>query len=69
MYLGLSQFHYTLLADASRKSLVICGVERGPYEVTDQDRHQLRDFIHGTLTRDRPPYVQRVIDAGKPRTG
>jgi len=36
--------------------------------VTDQDRRQLRDFIHGTLTRDWPPYVQGLIDAGKLHT-
>lgn len=69
MYLGLSQFHYTLLGDASRKSLVIYGMEKKPYEVTDQDRRQLRDFIHGTLARDWPPYVQSLIDAGKLHTG
>ena len=68
MYLGLSQFHHVLLADASRKSLVIYGMEDKPYEVTDQDRRQLRDFIHGTLTRDWPPYVQGLIDAGKLHT-
>ncbi|MEY9839480.1 hypothetical protein [Streptacidiphilus sp. EB103A] len=69
LYLGLSQFHHTLVGDPSLEQLVLYQPGQQPYEVTDEDRRQVRDFVDGVLARDWPGYAQSMINAGKIRNG
>ncbi|MDH6107915.1 hypothetical protein P3T36_006374 [Kitasatospora sp. MAP12-15] len=68
LYLTLSQYHHTILGDASREGMTIYFSDGLVEKVTPEIRDAARAFMQQTLERDWPGYISRLIADGKIRT-